>query len=132
MPLYNNCQFMGNLGADPELQYTASGTAVTNLSIAVDRREKVNDEWVNETTWIRLTAFAQTAESIAQHLAKGDKILVSTEYQKRKYQDEEGKDRYSHDFIIRDWRIASRISRAETESFVDDTEDEEEEESLPF
>jgi len=133
MPIYNQCQFIGNLGQDPEMNYTPTGTAVTNLSIAVDRREKKEDEWVSETTWIRLTAFGKTAESMHQHLGVGDKIVVQAEYQKRQYQDDEGNDRYSHDFIIREWRIASRSMRSQEEDeATDEVETEEDDDYMPF
>ena len=129
MPVHNNCTFVGNLGRDPELQYTPSGTAVMNVGLAVRSREKQGEDWVDGTTWVELTAFGNVAERMHQYLAKGDRIVVECEYQKRKWETSEGDTRYAHDFIVRDFTFGSRKERSETAERV---VVEEEEEALPF
>jgi single-strand DNA-binding protein len=74
--MYQKVLIVGNLGADPELRYTPSGQAVTNLNIATNRR------WTNsegqqqeETTWFRVTVWGKQAESCNQYLSKGRQVL---------------------------------------------------------
>jgi single-strand DNA-binding protein len=69
---YAKLIIVGNLGADPELEYTKKGIAVTRLSVAVN--EKHNDE--KTTTWFRVGVFDKKAESAAQYLHKGSKVLA--------------------------------------------------------
>ena len=67
----------GNLGRDPEMRYTPSGQAVTNLSVAVnDDFTNSNGERVKRTIWFRVSAWGKQAESCNQFLQKGSKVLV--------------------------------------------------------
>ena len=59
MTIVNSCRFIGRLGQDPDLQYTPGGTAIVKIGLAVNGRLKVDEEWVDETTWVNLTAFAR-------------------------------------------------------------------------
>ncbi len=68
---------VGNLGSKPELRYTPSGTAVTNLSLAVNRSWKDgNGEKQTEVTWLRVTAWGRRAEVCVEYLDKGRQIMV--------------------------------------------------------
>jgi len=74
---YNKIIFTGNLGRDPEMRYTPSGTPVTNLNVASNRAYKnAEGELVKETTWFRVSVFGKGAENAAQYLHKGSKVLV--------------------------------------------------------
>jgi single-strand DNA-binding protein len=67
----------GNLGRDPEMRYTPSGSAVTNFSIAInDDYTNNNGERVKRTIWVRVSAWGKSAESCNQYLKKGSKVLV--------------------------------------------------------
>lgn len=69
--------FVGNLGRDPEMRYTPSGQAVTNLSVAVnDDYTNSSGERVKRTVWIRVSTWGKQAESCNQYLKKGLKVLV--------------------------------------------------------
>ncbi len=67
---------MGNLTRDPELRYIPSGTAVTEITLAVNDRVKRNDQWTEETQFVDVTLWARTAEVVNEYLSKGSSILV--------------------------------------------------------
>lgn len=74
---YSRIIVVGNLGRDPEMRYTPSGTPVTNFSIAVNRRRPSGGgEFVDETDWYRVAVFGRQAEIADQYLARGMKVLV--------------------------------------------------------
>lgn len=75
--MYQKLVIVGNLGNDPEMRYTPSGQAVTNLSVATNRRYTSSDgNTVDETTWFRVSVWGKQAESTNQYLKKGNKVLV--------------------------------------------------------
>ena len=77
MASYNRVILMGNLTRDPELRYIASGTAVTDVGLAVnDRRKNANGEWVEETQFIDVTLWGRTAEVASEYLSKGRPVLI--------------------------------------------------------
>lgn len=71
-------EFIGNLGQDPEMRYTPSGTAVTNFNVAVNRKWKdgAGNER-EETTWLRVSAFGKLAEITKQYLEKGRQVFIA-------------------------------------------------------
>jgi len=75
--MYQKLLFVGNLGRDPEMRYTPSGQAVTNFSVAVNRRYTGSDgQRVDETVWFRVSAWGRQAETCNQYLRRGSKVLV--------------------------------------------------------
>ena len=75
--MYQKMVIAGNLGRDPEMRYTPSGQAVTNLNVATNRQYTSNSgEKVKETTWFRVSVWGKQAESCNQYLRKGSKVLV--------------------------------------------------------
>jgi single-strand DNA-binding protein len=75
--MYQNLIIVGNLGRDPEMRYTPSGQAVTNLNVATNRKYTTSDgNQVEETTWFRVSTWGKTAEACNQYLKKGSKVLV--------------------------------------------------------
>ncbi|MDB4476725.1 single-stranded DNA-binding protein [Rhodopirellula sp.] len=77
MASYNRVILVGNLTRDIELKYTPSGTAVTDVGMAVnDRRKSATGEWVDETTFVDVTLWGRTAEVASEYLSKGSPILV--------------------------------------------------------
>ncbi len=75
--MYQQIIIVGNLGKDPEMRYTPSGTPVTSLSVATNRKYTGSDgQVVKETTWFRVSVFGKSAESSAQFLKKGSSVLV--------------------------------------------------------
>ncbi len=76
MASYNRVIIMGNLTRDPELRYIPSGTAVSEIGLAVNDRVKKNNEWVDETTFVDVTLWARTAEVANEYLSKGSSVLI--------------------------------------------------------
>jgi len=90
----NKMMIIGNLGADPELRYTPSGKAVTNLRVAVNDRSRGTDgEWVEETMWIGVEVWEQQAERLAEQLRKGNKIYAEGQLRAREYDARDGQKR---------------------------------------
>lgn len=98
----NQCHFIGRLGKDPEIRYTPIGTAVANLSIACGQswKDKDTGEKQEKTEWVRLVAFGKLAEIISEYCKKGKQIYASGRLQTRKWQDKDGKDRYSTEVVL--------------------------------
>ena len=77
MASYNRVILVGNLTRDPELRYIPSGTAVTEISMAIsDRRKDQSGNWIEETTFIDVTLWARTAEVVCEYLSKGSSVLI--------------------------------------------------------
>ena len=75
--MYQKVIVVGNLGRDPEMRYTPGGQAVTNFSVATNRRYTASSgERVDETVWFRISAWGRLAETCNQYLRKGRKVLV--------------------------------------------------------
>jgi single-strand DNA-binding protein len=83
----NSVNIIGRLGQDPELKYTESGTAVTNLSVAVDGRGE------NETHWITVVVWDQQAENVVQYLGAGERVGISGRLQQRSWTTQDGENR---------------------------------------
>ncbi len=78
--MYQHVVIVGNLGRDPEMRYTPSGTPVTSFSVAVSRKWKnQNGELQEKTTWFRVTAWNKLAELCNEYLSKGRLVLVEGE-----------------------------------------------------
>lgn len=76
MASYNRVVLVGNLTRDVELRYTPSGTAVTDISLAVNERIKRNDQWVEEAHFFDVTLWGRTAEVAGEYLSKGSSVLI--------------------------------------------------------
>jgi single-strand DNA-binding protein len=75
--MYQSITIVGNLGKDPEMRYTPSGTPVTSMNVATNRKYTGSDgQVVKETTWFRVSVFGKQAEACAQYLKKGSTVLV--------------------------------------------------------
>lgn len=76
MASFNRVILVGNLTRDPELRYIPSGTAVSEVGLAVNDRVKRNDQWVDETTFVDVTLWGRTAEIANEYLSKGSPVLI--------------------------------------------------------
>lgn len=98
--MINKVILVGNLGQDPELKYTQSGVAVVTLSVATNRSWKDReDNWQDETEWHRVIVWAQAAERCSSTLSKGNKVYIEGRLQTRKWQDQNGNDRYTTEIV---------------------------------
>ena len=94
---------IGNLGADPEMRYTADGAAVTNFRIAASRNYTGADgERKEETEWFRIVAFRKLAELCNQYLQKGRRVYVEGRLQTRQWEGQDGQKRYTTEVIAQD------------------------------
>lgn len=76
MASFNRVILVGNLTRDVEIKYLQSGTAVTEIGLAVNDRVKRNNEWVDETTFVDVTLWGRTAEIASEFLSKGSPVLI--------------------------------------------------------
>ena len=94
--MLNKVMIIGRLGRDPELRYTQSGSPVATLNVATDESYTDRDgNKVDRTEWHRVSVFQRQAENCANFLAKGSLIYVEGSLQTRKWQDQQGQDRYT-------------------------------------
>lgn len=103
----NKAILIGNLGADPETRYTANGTAVTNIRVATSDtwRDKQSGEMQERTEWHRVVMFARLAEVAAEYLRKGSKVYIEGRIQTRKWQGQDGQDRYTTEIVANEMQM---------------------------
>jgi single-strand DNA-binding protein len=93
------CKVMiiGNLGADPEMRYTASGRPVTQFNVAVNQSTKNQQtgEWNEETDWFRVSVWGDRAERAAETFRKGNKVFVEGRFKTREFEGRDGQKRTS-------------------------------------
>ena len=97
----NKVIIVGNLGNDPDTKYMPSGGAVTNLSVATNEswKDKQTGEQKERTEWHRVAMFGRLAEIAAEYLRKGSQVYVEGRLRTRKWQDQQGNDRYTTEII---------------------------------
>jgi single-strand DNA-binding protein len=94
MASFNRVILVGNLTRDPELRYLASGTAVTDVGLAVnDRRKNANGEWIEETTFVDVTLWGRTAEVMSEYLTKGSPVLIEGRLKLDSWETQDGQKR---------------------------------------
>ena len=103
----NKAILVGNLGADPETRYSASGGAITSLRIATTDSwtDRQSNERREQTEWHRVVMFGRLAEIAEQYLRKGSQVYVEGRIQTRKWQDQNGQDRYTTEIVARDMQM---------------------------
>ena len=97
----NKVILVGNLGADPETRYMPSGSAVTNLSVATSEswKDKQTGEQKDRTEWHKVAMFNRLAEIAAEYLRKGSQVYIEGKLRTRKWQGQDGNDRYTTEII---------------------------------
>ena len=91
---------IGNLGKDPEVKFTNSQMAVANFSLATsERRKDANGEYADVVEWHNIVVFGKTAENCQSYIRKGSKVYIEGSIKTRKWQDKEGKDRWSTEVL---------------------------------
>jgi single-strand DNA-binding protein len=97
----NKVILIGNLGQDPETRYMPSGSAVTNLRIATTEtfKDKESGEKQERTEWHSVAMFGKLAEISAEYLKKGSQVYIEGRLRTRKWQDKEGKDRFTTEIV---------------------------------
>ncbi len=103
----NKVILVGNLGKDPETRYFPSGGAVTNITLATSEswKDKQTGEMQEKTEWHRVSFFNKLAEIAGEYLRKGSKVYIEGRLQTRKWQDQNGMDRYTTEIIANDMQM---------------------------
>ena len=98
----NKVILIGNLGAKPELKYSAANIAITNLSVATSESwaDKNTGQKQEKTEWHRVSVFGKLAEIVSNYCDKGSKVYIEGKLQTRKYQDKSGTDRYTTEIVV--------------------------------
>lgn len=112
MASFNKVILMGRLTAAPELKQTGSGVAVTNFTIAVDRRYSRGEE--KQTDFPTIIAWRQTAEFICKYFGKGSAILIEGELQTRSWTDQQGNKRYATEVVASEASFCEAKKNSET------------------
>jgi single-strand DNA-binding protein len=97
----NQCNFIGRLGADPELRYTQAGTAVASFRMAVGRQWNDSTGQKQEATvWVSCVAWDKLGEIVGEYFKKGVQVAVTGRLQTREWQDQSGNKRYSTEIVL--------------------------------
>ena len=101
--MYEQISIIGNVGSNPEMRYTPNGKAVTNFSVAVNRKFTGKDgQIVEKTKWFRVTAWGKLAETCNQYLTKGRQVLVIGEVSASAYTNKAGEPAASLELTARE------------------------------
>ncbi|HKT28488.1 single-stranded DNA-binding protein [Dyella sp.] len=111
----NKVILVGNLGADPEVRYTAGGTAIASLSVATSEQwtDKQSGQKQERTEWHRVKLFGRLAEIAGEYLKKGRQVYVEGSLRTDKYTDKQGVERYSTDIIASELQMLGGMGGGE-------------------
>jgi single-strand DNA-binding protein len=119
----NKVILIGNLGRDPEVKYLPSGSAVCNVTLATSEswKDKESGEKKDRTEWHNVVFFGKLAEIAGEYLKKGSQVYVEGSLRTRKWQDKEGKDRYTTEIVVSDMQmLGGRGGGSATASYDDE------------
>lgn len=103
----NKVILIGNLGQDPDVRYMPDGNAVANVTVATSDswKDKTTGEPQERTEWHRVVFFRRLAEIVGEYLKKGSKVYIEGKLQTRKWQDQNGHDRYTTEIVADDMQM---------------------------
>lgn len=98
----NKCIILGNLGNDPEVKHTASGSAIANLTVATSEewKDKTTGESKSLTEWHRVVLFGKLAEVAGEYLRKGSQVYIEGQLRTRKWTDQSGQEKYTTEIVV--------------------------------
>lgn len=129
----NKVMLIGNVGADPEMRFTANGSPVTSFRIAVNRqRQGADGERRDETEWVSIVAWNKLAETCNQFLGKGRRVYVEGRLQTRSWDGQDGQKRYRTEVIANDVLFLDRRGGALGEGGDQVEADDLDADDLPF
>ena len=113
----NKVILIGNCGQDPETKFSASGAAITNISVATSEswKDKQTGENQERTEWHRVVFFNRLAEIVGEYLRKGSKVYIEGSLRTRKWQDQNGQDRYATEIVGNEMQILDSRSSGEAQ-----------------
>jgi single-strand DNA-binding protein len=124
MASFNKVILMGNLTKDPEIRYNPNGTAVANLSIAINRKYKAGDESREEVSFFDIVVFGKQAEHCSQYLNKGSGVLVDGRLQQRRWETDDGQKRSKVEVVAQSVQFMPKSGQAQASGGHDDIIDE--------
>ena len=103
----NKVIIVGNLGQDPEVRYTQAGSAIVNISVATSESwtDKQSGQRQERTEWHRIVFFNRLAEIAAEYLRKGSQVYIEGALRTRKWQDQQGQDRYTTEIVASEMQM---------------------------
>lgn len=102
----NKAIIVGNLGADPDLRYTPSGTPVCEMRVATSSREKgPSGKYEDHTEWHRIVIWGTRAETAAKHLSRGSSVEIDGKLRTRRWEDKEGNVRFTTEIVAFGWEF---------------------------
>ena len=104
---------MGNLTRDPDLKYTASGAAVCNFGLAVNRKYKVDDEWKEEVTFVDIVIWNKQGENCAEYLRKGSGVFVEGRLNSQQWETQDGSKRNKLEVVANNVQFLSKKEQEE-------------------
>lgn len=119
MASVNKVILVGNLGADPEIRYLSNGGAVANIRLATSDRQKdrANNEIKEVTEWHRVVFFGRLAEIVSEYLKRGSLVYIEGRIRTRKWQGQDGTNRYSTEIFADHMRMLNSRGSDDTSSF---------------
>ena len=118
----NKVILLGNIGKDPEIRAMQSGSKLASFSLATSKRwkDKQTQEYKDKTEWHKIVVFGQgLVDIIEKYVKKGSKVYIEGELQTRKWQDQEGKDRYTTEIVLQGYN--STLTLLDNKSSVSDS-----------
>lgn len=129
----NQCNFIGNLGKDPDIRLTQVGDKVAIFSIGVSKRWKDKSGVKQERTeWVNCTAFGKLADVVDSYLKRGAKVFVSGEMQTDKYTDGNGVEKYATKIVVRDLQMLDSRSDSQPKTQEPASQDDDFGNDVPF
>lgn len=129
----NKVILIGNLGADPDVRYMPSGNAVTNIRLATTDqwRDRDSGERQERTEWHRVVFFSRLAEIAGEYLRKGSKVYIEGRLQTRKWQGQDGQDRYTTEIVANEMQMLDGRGEAAASAYNRDDADRDRQPSQP-
>lgn len=105
--MINKAILVGRLGQDPEIRYTASGTAMTTFSVATSEKwkDKNSGEMQERTEWHRIVAWGKLGEICGEYLGKGRQVYIEGRIQTRQWEDKDGNKRYTTEIVANEMKM---------------------------
>jgi len=105
--MINKAILIGNLGGNPEVRYTQTGTAVTSFNLATTETWVKDNKKEEKTEWHRIVAFGRLGEICGEYLSKGSKVYIEGRIQTRQWDDKDGNKRYTTEIVAREMKMLS-------------------------
>ena len=103
--MINKAILIGNLGGDPDVRFTQSGTAIANFTMATVETWTKDGNKEEKTEWHRIVAFARLGEICGEYLTKGSRVYIEGRIQTRQWEDKDGNKRYTTEIVAREMKI---------------------------